>query len=193
MMWRSLRRFLVIGALIGTGMLGACAPQEMPVGVAGPEGVLENKPYTLASGDRIKVTVFQHEDLSGEFQLDGNGRYAMPLIGEVDAYGLTTRELEQRVRERFADGYLVDPQVSVEVLNYRPFFILGEVARPGQYEYQAGMTVIQAVTIAGGFSYRANQAGVTIKRGGSGAKGVRVGADTQVLPGDVIEVPERFF
>lgn len=149
--------------------------------------------YTLGSGDKLRVVVFRHEDLSGEFSLDGTGNFAMPLVGEIKALGLTSRELEERIVARLKDGFLVDPQVSVEVTNYRPFYILGEVTRPGQYEYVNGMTVLQAVTIAGGFTYRAKQDAVLLKRGGGNAQGVLVGGVQAILPGDVLEVQERFF
>ncbi len=163
-----------------------------PAGAAGPTTVT-TPPYRLASGDKVKVVVFRHEDLSGEFTLDGAGNFSMPLIGEVRAFGLTTRELEERIKSMLKDGYLVDPQVSVEVTNYRPFYILGEVNRPGQYEYVEGMTAIQAITIAGGFTYRAKQDAVILKRGGANAQGVLVPTIQPILPGDIIEVQERFF
>ena len=161
---------------------------------AGPAPtILATPAYTLGSGDKLRVVVFRHEDLSGEFSLDGTGNFAMPLIGEIKALGITSRELEDRIVTRLKDGFLVDPQVSVEVLNYRPFYILGEVTRPGQYEFVNGMTVLQAVTIAGGFTYRAKQDAVVLKRGGGNAQGVAVSGQQAILPGDVIEVQERFF
>ncbi|HEX6014606.1 MAG TPA: polysaccharide biosynthesis/export family protein, partial [Geminicoccaceae bacterium] len=131
--------------------------------------------------------------LSGEFALDGAGNFAMPLIGEVQAYGLTTRELEQRVAEKLKDGYLVDPQVGIEVLNYRPFYILGEVRSPGSYPYVNGMTVLNAVALAGGFSYRALQDDFLLQRGGSNTAGQEVSGTTPLLPGDIVTVQERFF
>ena len=91
------------------------------------------------------------------------------------------------------DGYLVDPQVSIEVLNYRPFFILGEVNQAGQYPYASGMTVLNAVALAGGFTFRAKENGITVQRGGSNAPEVVVTPDTPILPGDIVRVPERFF
>lgn len=149
--------------------------------------------YTLDSGDRIRIVVFRHEDLSGEFEIDGTGMFSMPLIGDVDAGGLSTRQLEERIAERLRDGYLVDPQISIEVLNYRPFFILGEVNQPGQYPYASGMSVINAVALAGGFTFRAKENEISVQRGGSGAPQIVVTPDTPILPGDIIRVPERFF
>jgi protein involved in polysaccharide export with SLBB domain len=149
--------------------------------------------YKLGSGDKVKVTVFNHPDLSGEFNLDGAGNFAVPLIGEIKAGGLTSRDLEQRIQDRFRDGYLVDPQVNVEVLNYRPFYILGEVKTPGSYPYQNNMTVLNAVALAGGFTYRAKQNGFLLQRGGSNSQGATVDGNLALLPGDIVTVQERFF
>ena len=178
--------------------LAACggSPQQLSSagGDAGAQATRLAAPaYTMDSGDRLRVVVFRHEDLSGEFEVDGTGTFSMPLIGNVDAVGLTARQLEERIAERLRDGYLVDPQVSIEVLNYRPFFILGEVNQAGQFPYAAGMTVLNAVALAGGFTFRAKEDGITLQRGGSNAPEVVVTPDTPVLPGDIVRVPERFF
>lgn len=151
--------------------------------------------FRLGAGDRIRVTVFGHEDLSGEFEVDGTGRVSMPLIRSVPAKGLTLAELEQAISDRLQPDFLKDPRVSIDVLNYRPFYIIGEVKEPGSYPYVNGMTVWNAVAMAGGFSYRARKSEVEIKRGGDAAQGAWQDAnpDTVVYPGDVIRVPERFF
>lgn len=197
-----LSRNLFTGLLLAMGVaLAACGGGSSLDSAGGPAATggdvaqtrLAAPAYTLDSGDRLRVVVFRHEDLSGEFEVDGTGNFAMPLIGEVDAAGLTTRQLESRIAERLRDGYLVDPQVSIEVLNYRPFFILGEVNRPGQYPYASGMSVINAVALAGGFTFRARENAISVQRGGSGAPEVVVTPDTPILPGDIIRVPERFF
>lgn len=185
-------------ALILAGCGGSPAPVAQLPPAAGvdastsAEQVLASS-YKLGSGDRLRVVVFRHEDLSGEFALDGAGNFAMPLIGEVNAYGLTTRELEERIVGKLREGYLVDPQVSVEVLNYRPFYILGEVKQPGSYPYQNNMNVLNAVALAGGFTYRAKQDGFMLQRGGSNTSGTLVSGESQILPGDIITVRERFF
>jgi protein involved in polysaccharide export with SLBB domain len=196
-------RFLVRASVVlavllmvaGCGGGSAPPPTAPPVGAAAPPPTasLAESTYKLGSGDRVRVVVFRHEDLSGEFSLDGAGNFAMPLIGEVQAYGTTTRELEQRIAQKLEDGYLVDPQVSVEVLNYRPFYILGEVKAPGSYQYVNGMNVLNAVALAGGFTYRAKQDEFILQRGGTNTAGSEVGIDTPILPGDVITVQERFF
>jgi polysaccharide export outer membrane protein len=168
------------------------APPLTPTAAGAPAQDLTSS-YRLGSGDRIRLVVFRHEDLSGEFTLDGAGNFAMPLIGEIQAYNLTTRELEQRIADRLKDGYLVDPQISVEVLNYRPFYILGEVKTPGSYQYVNGMTVLNAVALAGGFTYRAKQSDFLLQRGGSNTQTREVGGETAILPGDIVTVQERFF
>ncbi len=150
--------------------------------------------YRLGAGDRVKVTVFGQEDLSGEFELDGAGRLSLPLIQRVQAAGLTLNELEDAITDKLKPDFLKNPRVSVEVLNYRPFYILGEVKSPGGYPYVNGMTVINAVALAGGYTYRARENKVTIVRAGNNErKTIPADHDTLVLPGDVIEVPERFF
>jgi polysaccharide export outer membrane protein len=150
--------------------------------------------YRLGSGDRIKVTVFRHKDLSGEFEVNSAGRIRLPLIQEVQAAGLTAQELEQAIADKLKPDYLKEPRVSVQVLTYRPFYILGEVNSPGSYSYVSGMTVVTAVARAGGYTYRAKQDYVYISRAGDSAKKKqRADPNTPVYPGDVIEVPERFF
>ena len=181
-------------------LLAACAGSSgppptppLPPVSGGASADLVTSTYRLGSGDRVKITVFRHEDLSGEFALDGAGNFAMPLIGEIQAYGLTTRELEARLQQKLQDGYLVEPQVSVEVLNYRPFYILGEVKTPGAYPYVNGITVLNAVALAGGFSYRAKQSDFLLQRGGSNSGSNEVQGDAALLPGDIVTVQERFF
>jgi polysaccharide export outer membrane protein len=188
---------LVLLALTSIGLsacgAGSSAPPDVK-GSAEAPATLETPEYKLGSGDRLRIVVFRHEDLSGEFQLDGTGRFAMPLVGAIDAKGLTTRELEQKIAKAYEDGqYLIAPQVSVAVTNFRPFYITGEVNRPGSYEYVDGMTVDQAISLAGGFGYRASKDEVMIKRGGSNAQPAIVTGNQTVSPGDIIEVPERFF
>jgi polysaccharide export outer membrane protein len=118
----------------------------------------------------------------------------MPLVGEILGGGRTARQLENEIEISLkSGGYLIDPQVGVEVLNYRPFYIIGEINNPGSFEYVNGMTVINAVALAGGFTYRADQDDILISRGGSNGPRVEARFDTEVLPGDIIEVTERFF
>lgn len=167
------------------------------IGLAGAQSVVAqtDTSFRLGPGDRIRVTVFGNEDLSGEFEVDGTGRVSLPLIQTVQAKGLTLSELEQAITDRLKPDFLKDPRVSIDVLNYRPFYIIGEVKQPGSYPYVHGMTVWNAVAMAGGFSYRAKKSEVEIKRGGDTAQTTWQDADpnTVIFPGDVIRVPERFF
>jgi polysaccharide export outer membrane protein len=149
--------------------------------------------YRLGAGDRIRVTVFGEEDLSGEFQIDSSGTFSLPLIGSVDAMNLTTRELELQISGKLQEGFLKNPRTSIEVLNYRPFYILGEVNAPGSYPYQAGLTVLNAAALAGGFTYRADEDDMTISRNGDPSRTVKAQGNTVVLPGDVVRIDERFF
>ena len=150
--------------------------------------------YRLGSGDEVRVSVFGEENLSGEVEVDGQGGVSLPLIGHVRAAGMTLREFEDNVETALRDGYLRDPQVSVEVLNFRPYYIIGEINAGGEFPYSHGMTVLNAVAIAGGYSYRADQRKVYITRITNGREGESQALpSTTVMPGDVIRVPERFF
>lgn len=150
--------------------------------------------YQLGAGDRVKVTVYGEADLSGTFEIGGSGVLAFPLIGEVRAGGKTVRGLEQEITRLLLDGYLKRPRVSAEVVNYRPFYILGEVKRPGSYPYVNGMTVLTAVALGGGYTYRAKKDRFVLSHGeGPDVDETLVGPDHVVLPGDVVKVRERFF
>ena len=149
--------------------------------------------YRLGSGDKIRVQVFGHEDLGGEFSVDGSGNISLPMVRSVRAEGLTVSELEDEIENHLKPEYLLNPRVSVEVLNYRPFYIHGEVNQPGEYPYADGMTVIKAVALAGGYTYRARQSKVRITSVGTRGGARDAEPTSPVLPGDVIEVPERYF
>jgi polysaccharide export outer membrane protein len=189
--------FVLSLSLVGCGSGAGTAPSPLSAGATGAGGVetpeVVASVYKLGPADRIKITVFNHTDLSGEFSLDGAGNFALPLIGEVQGGGLTSRELEQRIQDRLKDGYLIDPQVSIEVMNYRPFYILGEVKTPGSYPYVDNMNILNAVALAGGFTYRAKQNAFMLQRGGSNSQAVTVNGSQSLLPGDIVTVQERFF
>ncbi len=150
--------------------------------------------YKLGPGDRVRVTVFGHQDLSGEFEVDGSGQISLPLIQYVDANGLAAIELEQAIRSKLSPNYLKDPKVSVEILTKRPFYILGEVKSPGSYPYVDGLTVLTAIAIAGGYTYRAHKRKIKVVRATDPAAGeIPTTEITPIYPGDVIKVPERRF
>jgi protein involved in polysaccharide export with SLBB domain len=151
--------------------------------------------YQLGPGDEVRITVFNQPDLSGEFAVDGAGLIALPLLGPVEGGDKTPRELEQLIAgELTRGGYLVDPRVAVQVSQFRPYYILGEVTSPGAYPYTSGLTVRNAVASAGGFTYRANTRRVYIQRAGEREERLYdLTPATVVMPGDTIRIPERFF
>jgi len=151
--------------------------------------------YRLGSGDRVRITVFGEKELSGDFAVSDKGTVSMPLIGDVPAAGKSLQEFEVQIVRQLKPDYLRNPKVSVEVINFRPFYIIGEVQKPGSYPYVAGMTVMQAVALAGGFTHRARETSVVIRRvlKGGGYRDEEAGPTAAVLPGDTVRVRERYF
>ncbi len=150
--------------------------------------------YKLDTGDRLRVFVYGQPNLSRIYNVDQSGNISVPLIGNVRARGLSTASLEGSIRSRLSQGLVREPQVTVDVQQNRPFFILGEVRAPGQYPYVTGMTVEMAVAIAGGFGERANERKARLSRRVGGYNEViDVPTDAEVEPGDTLYVYERFF
>ena len=150
--------------------------------------------YKLGSGDKVRIIVYGEENLSGEFYVTGEGRMSLPLIGEVNARGLTVTELQDRIANKLAQGYLKYPRVSAEVLNFRPFYILGEVNKPGMYPYSSGLTLENAVAMGGGFTYRAEKRKFFIRHENqAGELSISAGGSIIIQPGDTIRISERYF
>ncbi len=174
----------------------AAMPAPIVAVEAAPPVIVEpaEAPYTLDSGDRLRVVVFGQEGLTSSYAVDPSGRITMPLIGAVPARGLTTAELQQSIAARLRQGFVREPHVAVEVETYRPFFILGEVTAPGQYAYVPNMTVETAVAIAGGFSPRAFKKKIELHRPVDGMTARVIVHPTHPLrPGDTVVVAERWF
>ena len=151
-------------------------------------------PYTLDSGDRLRIVVFGQDGLSNSYIVDASGHIAMPLIGSVMARGASTDELSSRIADRLRQGFIKEPHVAVEVEAYRPFFILGEVGQPGQYPFVSDMTAETAVAIAGGFGARAYRRTVIVTRTINGQPvRLTVPVNFPIRPGDTINVQERWF
>jgi len=150
--------------------------------------------YRLSPGDRLNIVVFGHDDISGEFHIDGAGKIALPLLGQLPAAGRTLEQLQAEMTTALDRDFIVNPRVSIDVLNFRPFFILGQVTSPGRYPYASGMDVRQAVAVAGGFTRRARTSTMVIIREGTAGR-IRIEAtpDMAVLPGDTIEIERRIF
>ena len=150
--------------------------------------------YVLGPTDRVRVKVYGEPDVAGEYEVDSGGYVSIPLPGRVRAAGLTTRQLEQSIASALSKGIVRDPRVNVEIALYRPFYILGEVKKSGEYPYRVGMTVLDAISSAGGFTYRANENKVYLRRSGSAGEEIyALDAPVLIYPGDNIRVPERFF
>jgi polysaccharide export outer membrane protein len=187
-----------IYAIIGIGLaaIAACstgpASADPPATGAPATGTLDG--YRLGTGDEIKVTVFGEPDLSGAFTVDGLGTISMSLIGQVEVQKLTLVEVQQKIEAKLKDGWLNEPRVTAELTKGRPYYILGEVNRAGEYPYTSGLTVMNAIAAAGDFTYRADKKKVMITSGTTGLeREITLTPTTPVQPGDRIRVRERFF
>ena len=150
--------------------------------------------YTLGAGDRISVTTFDEDNLSDDFLISDNGSISMPLIGNIIVKELNLTQASALIEEKLKDGYLVDPRVSIQILQFRPIYLIGEVNQPGRYPYSDGLTLLNAIALSGGFTYRADKDDIEIRRGDSIANvEAEDGLKILVQPGDVIQVNERFF
>jgi polysaccharide export outer membrane protein len=150
--------------------------------------------YILGPNDRIRLKVYGEPDITGEYEISNSGQVSIPLAGHIKAAGATTRQLEKSIASALAKGIVRDPRVNVEIAQYRPYYILGEVKKSGEYPYRHGLTVLDAVASAGGFTYRANENKVFLRRAGAGAEETYpLDAPVPVYPGDNIRIPERYF
>jgi protein involved in polysaccharide export with SLBB domain len=168
-----------------------------PNGARGARGGVSGRDpdYRLGPNDRLRITVFGQPTLTGEYTLDGNGVLAFPLIGNVESNNMTTGQLQQTIASRLDPDYLRNPSVSAEVITRRPFYVVGEVKKPGNFPYVTDMTVLQAVAMAGGYTYRARQNKPLIKRMDAGGRLVAIEArpESKIQPGDTVEIKERLF
>lgn len=177
--------------LLGAILLAGCAGQ---VSSLPPLPPMEEGPYRLGAGDRLRLQVFGQNELSQEYLISDSGMINLPLIGSVEAEGQSLQALEEEIARQLRNGILVDPNVTAEIVAYRPFFILGETKAPGQYPYVPRMTVLTAVSMSGGFTFRADQDQVSITRYVDGQMAeFRADPLAYVAPGDVINVYERYF
>jgi len=171
--------------------LGAGCQSRFPERASLEQSRVGHPEYTLGPGDKVKITVYTHTDLSGSFSVDSTGRLSLPLIRGIDAKGLTLLELEQTIRKRLLANYIADPKVSADLLELRPYCVFGEVNNPGCYSYIYGMSAAKAIAQAGGYTYRAKVNEFVVTR--DNGRKVAGNHDAPILPGDVIEVFERFF
>lgn len=192
-------KMLNLVRLVFVALLWAAASLAGPV-LANEAGVGDGQDrntvstYRLSPGDILRIQVFDHPDVSGQYEIDASGSITFPLLGRVSAKGQSVTELKTELAAALDRDYLVDPRVSVEVLNFRPFFILGQVNKPGSYPFRNGLDVRQAVALAGGYTRRARSSSMTILRTiENQRREIEATEDTPVLPGDTIEINRRFF
>jgi polysaccharide biosynthesis/export protein len=150
--------------------------------------------YIIGTGDKLRVIVFGEDDLGGTFDVDGNGYVSLPLIGQVKVAGLSSTQVEQTITSLYANGYLKEPRVNVEIAQYRPFYVIGQVNKPGEYPYVNDMSLPNAIALAGGYTDKAEQGGVYIRRNGQTTERY-YDADSvvKIYPGDVVRIPSSLF
>lgn len=187
----------IAAAAIGVALLASAC--SSPAIVDGPQFLTREgdratqRVYRLGMGDKLKITVYGEDNLSGPFEVNALGQISMPLIGEMPAGGLSLQEFRDKLTRKLADGYLKNPKVSVEMMNYRPIYVHGEVKNGGEFAFKNGASLRDVVAMAGGYTYRADQTYLYIGREGEPDVAVRMPTDVPVLPGDNIRIPERFF
>lgn len=198
-----MRRFLtaivrVLVAVVPAALLvGACAEtisqSPQPSYATKGEPAALSRVFRVGIGDKVKISVFGEENLSGQLEVNASGNLSMPLVGDIPARGRTLDELKSAITRRLSEGYLKHPKVSVDILNFRPIYVHGEVKSGGEFAYKAGITFRDAVAMAGGYTYRAHQSHLFLVREGGREERVALPSDLPVLPGDNIRIPERFF
>ena len=191
-----MNRLLLMLSVVAPLWLAGCADAPPTPGPqsASLDPIPTTAPYQLGPGDQIEVVVFGEDNLSGTYDLDEGGAFSLPLAGPVTVKGKTARQAEQAIAARLADGLVTDPKVSVNVKRYRPIYVVGEVQKPGAYPSYGPTSVLNAVALAGGYTYRARNGSITVIRYGDGAhRPVPVSESDTVLPGDTVTVPERWF
>jgi protein involved in polysaccharide export with SLBB domain len=193
-------RALFYSVLIGIAVqLSGCSSTPGDVGTATPADLQALAAAATAvprfqGGEKIRVTVYGEDTLSGEYDIDPSGVVSLPLAGTVRAVGLTQQQLEQELAQKFKSQYLRNPKITVTILRYRSIYFVGEIEKPGEYPYKPGLNVLTAMAMAGGGTYRANKNYVLIQHNGeTGSKEYPQSAATYIWPGDLIRVPERYF
>lgn len=173
----------------------AMAPAALHAANAPAPAALQNSDYRLGPDDKVHITVYGEDRLTGDYTVTSEGVVSFPLIGNVSAAGRSLGDVQEEIRRRLAAGYLKDPRVAIEVGNFRSFYVLGEVNKPGEYPYRTNLTLDQAVATAGGYSYRASHKKIILHHSGGEEKQVSLGKmeTLSLQPGDTIRIPERFF
>jgi polysaccharide export outer membrane protein len=189
-----MRRFIILVSVWAPLLIGAVAQAQTLPYLLDPEFAVRTDSYTLSPGDKLKITVFNVPDITGEYALSPTGEIGLPLLGAINAAGMSPDHLSEFITGKLAKGYVNNPKVTVEVTNFRPFYILGEINHPGEFPYKATMTIEQAIATAGGYTYRAARHSAYLRRTGEGERLIKFGdKPTYVMPGDTIRVGVRYF
>lgn len=185
---------LLLFVLAVLAIAGISAGFSVRASAQTPPSAASAERYVLGPNDRIRLKVYGEPDITGEYEISSGGQVSIPLAGHIKAAGATTPQLERSIAAALAKGIVRDPRVNVEIVQYRPYYILGEVKKSGEYPYRLGLTVMDAVASAGGFTYRANESKVYLRRSGAGVEETyALDAPVPVFPGDNIRIPERYF
>jgi len=198
-----LKYFTMLAAIIMGLQLSGCSTSDMgPVVSYQSPGPFPSAPSEtpalvalhIQKGDRIKVTVYGEDNLNGVYDVDPDGFVSLPLAGRVQAAGRTTSELQRFITGKYRSEYLKDPKVSVDIATFRPIYVMGEAEKPGEYSYKSGLNLLTAIAAAGGPTYRASKSSVLIQHAGEDVwRETPMSASVQIMPGDIIRIPERFF
>ena len=188
-------RILLCGAMLVAALLiSGCAGNSLSEAEQKSLAAAASAPAKLRPGDKIRITVYGEDKLSGDYQVDQSGQISLPLAGTITAQDLTQAELEQALAKKFRSEYLKNPKVTVTIATLQPFYMMGEVEKPGEYAYRNNLNVLTALAVAGGPTYRASRTTVQIqRRGETSMREYPISVSVPVLPGDVIKVPERYF
>ena len=189
------RRVFVWSALLAMALLvSGCAGGSISETERESLAAAATAPAKLQPGDKVSINVYGEDKLSGEYQIDQSGQISLPLAGTIEAQGLTQTELEQALAKKFRSEYLKHPKVTVTIATLQPYYVMGEVTKPGEYAYKSGLNILTAIAIAGGPTYRASRSTVEIQRRGDTKKReYPMSASVPILPGDVINLPQRYF
>ena len=189
------RRVFVWSALLAMALLvSGCAGGSISETERESLAAAATAPAKLQPGDKVSINVYGEDKLSGEYQIDQSGQISLPLAGTIEAQGLTQTELEQALAKKFRSEYLKHPKVTVTISTLQPYYVMGEVTKPGEYAYKSGLNILTAIAIAGGPTYRASRSTVEIQRRGDTKKReYPMSASVPILPGDVINLPQRYF
>ena len=191
-------RAFPLTALVVAALVAGCSPSaQLPFGmVASSDPALTkiDRIFRLGVGDKLKVDVFGEPELSGESEVNASGNMVVPLLGDVPAKGMTLDQFSGVMRDKLGHGYLKNPQISVQVTNYRPIYVQGEVRHGGEFPFKPGLSIADAVALAGGYTYRAVTTSIMLRRQGeSQGRDIPMDGSIPVLPGDNLLVDERFF